>query len=272
MDNSTIEQCCRFISEQICNTNYFWLEFFGGEPTLCMSQVTTLATFAKEYATSKNVKFTAGITTNGSLLNGGNLDRLHQSGVTAFQITLDGPPDFHNKQRTKNTGGATWDEIWSGLLRIKSSNKHRHVTLRIHYSRDNMIHIEKLITEYLNPEFSHDKRFYLLFHEIKPLGGPFDNRIKPLSQVENIKAIHTLQQALSPKLSSRILGKNNFPTCYAGDPHSVVVLPNGDLVKCTTYMEKIGHLSTGAKSGTSYAVCDSCFSKPLSDSELFVFV
>jgi len=79
------------------NLNLSW---FGGEPLLCPDIIAELSGFFKDLCKRNNTGFYNIITTNGYLLSREIVDLLKNAGIKTFNITVDGPPIWHNRFRT----------------------------------------------------------------------------------------------------------------------------------------------------------------------------
>ncbi|MBR0434486.1 MAG: SPASM domain-containing protein [Lachnospiraceae bacterium] len=96
-----------------------YLNWFGGEPTLCIDEVVDFSRRFKKMCESKNLKMQGAITTNGYLLDKETFIRLIDSGIQRIQITIDGEKDTHNRTRYLQNGQqGTFDVIWNNLMQI----------------------------------------------------------------------------------------------------------------------------------------------------------
>lgn len=94
------------------NLNVTW---FGGEPLMGMNVITELTEKLRTLAEKKNMKYSADIITNGSLLNQEIVDTLVQCDIKSAQITLDGIGEFHDATRHLTGGGSTFERITEKL-------------------------------------------------------------------------------------------------------------------------------------------------------------
>lgn len=202
------------------------IEFFGGEPLLCLEKVMDLSRYAKELM-SQN--FYGSMTTNGTLLTFDVFQKLNEVGVRGFQITFDGSKFLHNQKRILADGSGTFDTIWKNLLVAKQSDLSFNITLRVHVTPENYEDIQDFSQNELS-FFLSDSRFNLNYHPVVPLGGPNDSVLNMYaSRDEAEKAIELLP----------VKATFNPPkTCYASSPNSIVILPNGDIAKCTVSLAK----------------------------------
>jgi uncharacterized protein len=115
------------------------ITWFGGEPLLGREVIFGLSEKIIALAGENNLDYTANMVTNGYLLAGHPemVQKLKDSRVTAFQITLDGPPEVHNGRRMLKAGrGPTFDRVLEGIKLLRANDL--KVGLRINVDRSNM--------------------------------------------------------------------------------------------------------------------------------------
>lgn len=242
MSDETVAAVERFLSRNALRTRYLWLDFFGGEPLLRTDQIVRLAGHAMRECADAGVRYHAGMTTNAYLLDPRTFARLHDVGVSHYQITLDGVPEFHDRQRVLASGRGTWDRIWANLTHIRDSSARVKVTLRVHFRADDLGPAVRLMEEYVLPTFGDDERFALQFAEIRRLGGPEDGRIREATPTELAAALQTLDATLRRPNQLVGFGRGDFE-CYAAKPDTLVIQPDGELAKCTVSFERVGQLA-----------------------------
>lgn len=115
--------------------------FYGGEPLLQKELMFKILKLA-ENLLPKGVKLSTGMPTNGTLLTDNVVEVLERYNCESIQITIDGPPDIHNKRRPTASGHGTFDEIIAGARRIIGKFP---LALRINIDKDNMPHIPRFI-------------------------------------------------------------------------------------------------------------------------------
>src|SRR5262249_49971404 len=147
------------------------------EPLLCVDTVARLTDGAFRACSDNGTRFGSGMTTNATTLDPATFGRLYDAGVHSYQITLDGTPAFHDRQRVTAAGGGTWDRVWGNLLAIRGSTARVQILLRVHYRVDQLDVALDLVRDHINPAFGSDPRFGVQFEEVRRLGGPNDSRI-----------------------------------------------------------------------------------------------
>lgn len=87
------------------------VDFYGGEPLMNLKAIRIVARELKTYCGRREVAFTAGMSTNGSLLTPKVVDVLTGCGLTTAKITLDGTREAHNLRRPHSNGQGSFDTI-----------------------------------------------------------------------------------------------------------------------------------------------------------------
>ena len=88
-----------FVKKNIYRYKDMRVEWFGGEPLLCMDIIEKLSASFIEICRKAHKGYSAGITTNGYLLSFDTFKTLYNNKVIAYQITLDGLKQEHDKHR-----------------------------------------------------------------------------------------------------------------------------------------------------------------------------
>ncbi len=212
------------------------VQWFGGEPLLAKDVIEELSDSFIESCGRAGIAFTAGITTNGSLLSPAASRMLLDRHVRRFQITLDGPAETHDVRRHLAGGGNTYSAIFENLIVLQQLPETYVVRLRVNFDPDSIELIERWIRE-IGPLFAHDERFQISFHSIGRWGGPNDAALHVCDDETASSAKRELLETAYIQGFSRgtmrdFLGAHGS-SCYAGKESSVVVGSDGTLYKCT---------------------------------------
>ena len=95
------------------------ISWFGGEPLLAADVIESLSERLIALAEEKGAEYSAGIITNGYLLNQKNIDMLARCRVRYCQITIDGLGAAHDATRHLTNGGPTFERIAENLRKGK---------------------------------------------------------------------------------------------------------------------------------------------------------
>lgn len=107
-------------AERKSNIEVIW---HGGEPLLTFDIICYLSENIINICKKNNVKYSCGMTTNGYLFTDDIISKLIDYNLKTVLITLDGPPEMHNKRRyLKNTKTGTFDKILENAIKLKKNN------------------------------------------------------------------------------------------------------------------------------------------------------
>ncbi|WP_414889818.1 radical SAM protein [Pseudomonas chlororaphis] len=98
--------------------NSLHVNWFGGEPLLRLDLLSKLSEMAREICQASDKSFTQFITTNGSLLTAEKFFALDKLGVSQYQITLDGPKEFHDGTRPRKGGKSSYQSVLDGCKSV----------------------------------------------------------------------------------------------------------------------------------------------------------
>lgn len=109
------------------------VDWFGGEPLLAPNLIRDLSRRLKAIAARHGLSYRASMATNGTLLDRETVDMLVEADLEEVQITLDGPPEVHDRRRPRAGGGATFAAVVRGIL---AAAEHLAVIVRINVDRE----------------------------------------------------------------------------------------------------------------------------------------
>jgi len=93
----------------------FGVTWYGGEPLMAFDVVESLSKRFIEICSENEISYSADMISNGYLLNRDILTRMQGLSISWIQITIDGLPEVHNKNRPLAGGGETFDKILNNL-------------------------------------------------------------------------------------------------------------------------------------------------------------
>lgn len=216
------------------------IQWFGGEPLLAPGVVIDLSQFFADHCAQCSIHFSSGTTTNGSLLTPEIASEIIPRGVRRFQITLDGVQEEHDQRRVKHGGGDTFNTIMRNLRWLHTSDLPFTVMVRHNFDPNSLPRLPEFIGM-LKDEFDGDPRFTVHFHPIGTWGGPNDADLvtcewRSAAQV----TMRAKQLAIEAGFRSGSQVSDYVPNgfvCYAANPRSFVVGPDGQLYKGTVELD-----------------------------------
>lgn len=234
------------ISRRAASLAQLTISWFGGEPLLARDVIDDVMGHVREISRlHPNLRIASDATTNGYLLTPAVADRLLDLGVTRYQISFDGPREWHDKKRVLAGGKGTFDWIWGNLLALRGMNRDFTVTIRVHVDRTNAEVIPRFIDECAEA-FGGDSRYEMFIRGLSRLGGPNDADL-PVFEKEEGEAVFEKLRAYARSRGMRtMVARASDSICYAARANSFVVRANGRLNKCTVSLEhpnnQVGHI------------------------------
>jgi uncharacterized protein len=122
MTSDTAFKIVDFALAQSNNGHPVQINFFGGEPFLCLDLMREVADYTLQCAVQKQLDVTLGVTTNGTLLGDDAMAFLIDYGVDLC-ISLDGPANIHDHQRVYPDGSGTFKDVMGNLNKALDRNR-----------------------------------------------------------------------------------------------------------------------------------------------------
>ena len=142
LDEETERLLLEVLDEQLPTLKTFHVTWYGGEPLLGQDRLDRLSVAFLERTAAAGVDYSASIVTNGYLLTPETAMRLRELGVRSAQITMDGPPETHNRMRPLLSGRPTFDVI---LDNIERSADLLPIAVRVNLDTSNAAEAETLL-------------------------------------------------------------------------------------------------------------------------------
>ena len=146
MSPEIAEEVADYICRQthsIHNLRQLDIQWFGGEPLLYFNVIEIISTKLMEHTQQNNIKYSAGIVTNGKFLDANMLPKLQKCGIEKIQVTLDGIRDIYC--RSKGASSNDFDCVIENILHASDKIK---LSIRLNIP-DNDIKGAIAITDYL---------------------------------------------------------------------------------------------------------------------------
>lgn len=158
LNDEILEKILKYIKGYLKgkDINEATLVIHGGEPTVNWNPVTKLLPKIDLIFKKYGIKYRTQIVSNGFNLTKEKADLLSKYNWRRFQVTLDGPPESHNKRRILKNGGETFDKIIQNIKYILDNNKIEKVSLRINYDKGNVDKVPEFL-EYVAKNFDKDR-------------------------------------------------------------------------------------------------------------------
>jgi len=231
----------RMVENQAPALRFLSISWFGGEPLYGFDAIEDLAPFFVEVSEEHSIRYRANMTTNGYLLTPEVSAKLLAWQINDFQITLDGPPDTHDKSRPTRTGGASFDTILSNLEAMSRMEEEFRVAARVNFDPENEPRLDEFL-DIFEQRLHKDPRFQLRFRPVGRWGGDNDKNLEVCAADDG----NRLRMVWEDRARARGLGtaddlnRDNWAgsnVCYAARPYHFVVGADGKLMKCTVMLD-----------------------------------
>ncbi len=117
MDPATLRAVAAYLLSQVdvLGRERLVVDFYGGEPLMYGSRLLSLSEFLSEACSRRGVVFEITLVTNGSLLTPDVVEPLVSVGLKGVKVTVDGPPDVHDRFRPYRDGSGSFHHIVQNL-------------------------------------------------------------------------------------------------------------------------------------------------------------
>jgi len=237
----------KFIKKECLNNpiESIQLTWFGGEPTLIVSFIEEfMSDLALLSRSTTGFKTTTSIVTNGYLLTPEIFERLYNSYVRIFQITLDGVKDNHDKYRVLKDGTETFQTIYNNLTAIKQFKPQDYdflIQIRANFFKDNLLSMKALVESY-SKDFNDDERFSISFRPILDFTGDLTEDVATKLDARKMEA-----SMLNYMQNQDVVADENNPMftllpmpvshwCKASELLRYVINYDGDIYRCNSAM------------------------------------
>jgi len=230
MTKEVEEAIIKMVEEKIATARGFSVTWFGGEPLLRMDVIERLSRAFKKLCEANKVAFSPqSIITNGYLLTGENARRLKDLNITKAQITIDGPPELHDKRRKLKNGKSTFARI---IENIRESKDIMSIVVRVNVDEDNYNHLDRLYNLFDENGFTGKVPLYL-GRVVSSTNACADvsSRCFSIKDFSNI-VLASIKKDFKVKPYTQYPNLTHFGVCGADKYNSYVVTPAGILFKC----------------------------------------
>jgi uncharacterized protein len=136
------EAVLQILDDKLPTIKSFHVAWYGGEPLVGKQPLLALSDAFIERCDRAEVAYSADITTNGYLLDEETCQQLRDRRVASAQITLDGPPEVHDRMRPLAGGGSTFWRIVENLHHVVN---YLGVAIRVNVDAENFPRVEELL-------------------------------------------------------------------------------------------------------------------------------
>jgi uncharacterized protein len=132
----------RVLDDKLPEITSFSVTWYGGEPLVGKRSLLALSDEFIARCDAHDVFYRADIITNGSLLDEQTCAELRERRVGTCQVTLDGPPEIHDRMRPTAGGRGTF---WGIVKNLRHAVAYLDVVVRVNIGGQNFDRVEELL-------------------------------------------------------------------------------------------------------------------------------
>jgi uncharacterized protein len=225
MNKTTVNSTIKFIENTIRNKSRFFLDWYGGEPLLCFDNILKpISEKTKELCDKNNVYLESQITTNGYLLHERMLPLFRDINTQAFQITLNGTKEIHNKVRFQKNTTDSYDRIVNSIILLAEDLEPKKLILRINFAKEYFDSITDIIESF--PPFIRKK----IMIYIRQIDQDFKNKVSFEEIVEKLTIFENAGFNVEMKTCG-VIHTHSY-ACIADKYSQSVINYDGRIFKC----------------------------------------
>lgn len=264
VDDNTLINIIDYLGNQLDHDADCVLDWYGGEPLLCVKQIDTIVDELKRQG--KLVKrWRSSITTNGTLLSQDLVYHIvNDWHLESAHITIDGTEEEHNRRKNiADNNGSAFKRTYNGIYYLLSAGV--YVNLRIHIDHNNRYAFSEVLDE-LSDLFKFEKLHLFPTFLFPPEYNMAANYIKD-SEKEDL-FYDVFKALLASDYKTTLSELFPFPKgsgCFATKPNTVVIAQDGSIHACVQNFEKTNNVSESVFSNFMYALesCKDCTFLPI---------
>lgn len=227
MDRNVIEGVKKVFEQDRKSSHFLSISWYGGEPLVAFDIIEELSIRAIELYGDN---YFASMVTNGYLLSKEIAQKLEELRIFNIQITIDGPPDVHNKRRRLPNGKDTFFVIMNNMRTALNCTEKLHITVRVNTDKTNILWANEILN-YIEE--------YGLKHKVSLYLAPVDNVNNTCNPSECFSIREFAEEQIKFIESNFEKGYNfaqvpqrNLSMCGAVSSNGYVIDAKGDIYKC----------------------------------------
>jgi uncharacterized protein len=245
MTQENIDSIIKYIDKNLNDGNSLHITWFGGEPLLAFDVIVGLCDILHQLCKGRKCDFTQSMITNGSLLDDNKIDFLVAEGnFKDIQITLDGPPEFHDQRRPTRGNRATFYKILENIKRVSDKVP---ITIRVNIDKTNYHSLEQLVDILIDHGLRN--RVHLYLGHVLPYTEACSNvesialAIEEFAEIESKFQFHLLQRGFLEVGSLPKPRKGNL--CVADNSNGAVLAPDNLVFRCWNEVAMSSEVAVG---------------------------
>jgi uncharacterized protein len=232
MSQDTQKGLLEFIDKNTRNVKRLSVTWYGGEPLIGIDIINKLSEDILKICSINHVEYSAYMVSNGYLVSESVINNMKNNMIRGCQITLDGPPEVHDKRRILRNGNGTFEIIVDNIKKLINNNI--NVSIRVNIDKTNVEQVEELLQ-------------ILIKNNLNSLSINFGQLTAYTEACSSVSdhCLNTEEYSDEYKRMQKLLVKYGFPAkdypnypgikgnyCCADQINSFVIDPDGYMYKC----------------------------------------
>jgi uncharacterized protein len=285
MSLETAKASVDFLLAQSQGRKAVHITFFGGETLMNFRLLKQVVGYARERTAAEGRSVDFSLTTNATLLTAEIIAFLSENAI-GVTVSMDGPPDLHDKRRVYKNGKGSYAVIEPRLRALIASHRTRAITARVTLTEGvtDVVRIYRHLKDdigfhevgFAPVTTSGGQAYALTDGDMASVVGQFNALAQEWQEYALRGQMHGFTN-VSQTISELLQGVNKSHPCGAG-LGLVGVGPSGDIAPCHRFADAdshtLGHISTGIDRdkqsdfltrghvGAKYD-CQKCWARPL---------
>ncbi|MDD5091423.1 MAG: radical SAM protein [Candidatus Wallbacteria bacterium] len=225
MTDGTEERLAEFVKDSRARS--VSVTWYGGEPLLAFDRIVRLTARFLQL----DADYSAGMVTNGYLLDDTVISRLDELKINHIQVTIDGPEEIHNQRRRHVERDDSFRVIMKNLDSLMSSTWKGRISIRVNVDNSTKEYYPQIVS-LLRERFHPNDRMHIYPGIVTDTHGACASVESTCFNKED-EARFELECCQKHGLDSVSLYPSLNPySCQANTFNSYVVGPEGELYKC----------------------------------------
>ena len=237
MTEDTAKAAIDFLIRNSGNRKVLEVDFFGGEPLMCLPTIKNVVAYAREQASKAGKKFLFTTTTNALLLDDDAIDFFNRE-MENVVLSIDGRKEVHDAIRKTVNGKGSFDIVIDKIKKFVQSRGDKSYYVRgtftsknLDFSKDviflaengfDSVSMEPVVTDIPDLEIKEE--------HLPEINSEYENLLsKYLEKHDNGKGFNFFH--FNVDLEGGVCLQKKVSACGAGNEYFSVV-PNGDIYPC----------------------------------------
>jgi uncharacterized protein len=254
LDEPVQDRLLQLVDRKLPAIRLLSVTWYGGEPLVGQAALLRLSDEFQARTAAAGVAYRASIITNGYLLTAAVAADLREHGVRSAQVTLDGPPEIHDRRRPLAGGRSTFATV---LANVVASADILPLSIRVNLDAENAAEHERLLLLLRDAGLAGRVSVYP-GHIAGPDADPRSPSASYHAACLTLPAFADAERAFHATAANLGFGTPDLPEpvgapCTAVREQELVVGSRGEIYKCLETVgdphEVIGNLTTWPSPG-----------------------